>query len=173
MRFLPAALLLAICLMFATALLRKQESITAAVNITHIEKSLPAFTLADLDGGSAESSELKGPALINLFASWCMPCIIEYGILDDISRTHNVPVYGIAYKDNAIALQRHKRENALPYSRILMDNDGVAMLALGAKAVPETFVMDAKGTLVLHITGALTPDDVTSTIAPLLEKLKQ
>lgn len=139
-----------------------------------IGKPLPAFELPDLaqPERSWRSAELGGrPALINVWASWCVECRHEHPLLLELARDARFPVYGLNYKD--------QRDDALawlerfgdPYRASLHDLHGRAGLELGVYGVPETFVIDAAGVIRYKKIGALDAAEVQRELLPLLERL--
>ncbi len=121
---------------------------------THVEptamvgKPLPALVLTPLDGGAptAVRSALKGPVLINVFASWCGPCAEEAPALAALN-AEGAPIIGIATKDTPAATAAFLARFGNPYRRILLDRDGRAAIDLGATGVPETLAVDRAGVI--------------------------
>jgi len=119
---------------------------------THVEptamvgKPLPALTLAALDGGSptALRSIIKGPVLVNVFASWCGPCAEEAPALAAL-KAEGTPIIGIATKDDPAATKNFLSRYGNPYQIVLSDRDGRAGIDLGATGVPETLAIGKDG----------------------------
>lgn len=118
---------------------------------------LPAITLSGIDGKDLPIGEIRGPAVINLFAHWCAPCLIEHPILQQI-QSNGFPVYGIAWKDDPPKLRAWLAKHGSPYRKIGLDPAGQAALALGSSGVPESWVISREGTIIYHYAGALSPE---------------
>jgi len=140
-----------------------------------LDKPAPDFVLPPLPGrgdGFARADLGGEPALVNVFASWCVPCLAEHPLITRLARDEAVPVYAINYKDapsDALAwLERHGD----PYTRIGADREGRVGIEWGVYGVPETFVVDAEGRIRFRHPGPLTPEVVEQTVLPLLAELR-
>ena len=111
-------------------------------------------------------------AVINVFASWCAPCLAEQAVLMELAQSGKVPIYGIAWRDtreDAIGyLQRHGN----PYQIIGLDQFGRSNIAFSLTGVPETLVVGRDGVVHYHHVSALTREDVMRHILPLVETLR-
>ncbi|MCW3797001.1 DsbE family thiol:disulfide interchange protein [Sphingomonas sp. BN140010] len=116
----------------------------------------PGFGAADLAGGQ--------PRLVNLFASWCVPCIAEAPVLAEL-KARGVAIDGIAIRDTAPDITRFLSEQGDGYARIGADPNGQAQIALGASGVPESFIVDGRGIIRYHHIGAVMPQDVPEVMA--------
>ncbi|MEM7693218.1 MAG: DsbE family thiol:disulfide interchange protein [Pseudomonadota bacterium] len=123
---------------------------------------VPGLSRNDLAGGS-------GPVLINVFASWCIPCRAEHGVLTDMVERDGVVLYGINYKDKPAEARAWLDELGNPYDRIGSDYDGRAGIEWGLTGVPETFVVDAGGTVRLRHVGPIVSDDQRKRVLEALE----
>ena len=81
--------------------------------------------------------------LVNFFASWCVPCRVEHTFMQILSN-EGVKIIGINYKDDPQQAIKWLEELGNPYSKILVDTDGINSIELGAYGVPETFLFDPK-----------------------------
>ena len=79
--------------------------------------------------------------LINIWASWCVPCRDEHQFLVSLSKNNRLEIIGINYKDNYKNAERFLTELGNPYSKILVDKDGTKAIEWGAIGVPETFLV--------------------------------
>ena len=77
--------------------------------------------------------------LLNIWASWCVPCVDEHPFLLELTKQKNLKLIGINYKDNDIKAKKFLNELGNPYSIILSDSDGTLAINWGAYGVPETF----------------------------------
>ena len=115
-----------------------------------VGKAVPAFTLPEAVPGRAalDSAGLKTgqPRLLNVFASWCGPCIAEAPQLMELAR-QGVPIDAIAIRDRPEDVAKFLAKWGDPYQRIGSDLNSSVQLALGSSGVPETFVIDGKGVI--------------------------
>lgn len=117
-------------------------------------------------------SEFKGqPVLVNIMASWCAPCRAELPALDLLSQ--DVPVIAIAYKDKQEDTAQFLEQYGNPFSAVWMDYDGGTGIKWGIYGVPETFLLDKQGRVVLRHAGPVFKDTITNLIRPALEELAQ
>lgn len=136
-------------------------------------KTIGQFQVPLLDGTAYfTNADLKGPAVINVFASWCTPCRVEHRVLLNMAQ-RGIPVYGVAWKDNTVRITKWLTEKGNPYQLIGIDETGTSTVPLGLTGVPETFVVDGKGKVRYHRSSALRMEDVTRVILPLMNELKQ
>ncbi len=138
-------------------------------------KPLPAFTLPTLDAqasGLATDNLIAGQvSVINIFASWCLPCRVEHPLLAEIAKREGVALYGIAYKDEAEDTRRFLDELGNPFQRIGADTDGRTGIELGIYGVPETFFIGPDGIVRYKHIGPILPEHMNDRIWPLIEKL--
>ncbi|WP_170605160.1 DsbE family thiol:disulfide interchange protein [Ruegeria arenilitoris] len=118
------------------------------------------------DDATLRDGEVK---LVNYWASWCAPCRAEHPNLEALSE-EGVPVYGINYKDNLTNAEAFLTELGDPYEAIGRDEQGRMALDWGLYGVPETYVVDGEGTIVLRFAGPITQRVIESTIRPALEQ---
>ena len=134
-----------------------------------IGKPLPRFDLpaasSTRPGLSAKSFNGK-PYLLNVFASWCIPCIAEAPVLDAIAR-QGVTIEGVAIRDKRFDVDAFLARNGNPYRAIGLDVDSSIQMAIGSSGVPETFVVDGKGIIRHQHIGDIGPQDVPEILAAL------
>lgn len=118
------------------------------------------------DDASLRDGEVK---LVNYWASWCAPCRAEHPNLEALS-DEGIPVYGINYKDKLDNADAFLTELGDPYAGIGRDEQGRMGLDWGVYGVPETYVIDGEGTIILRFAGPITQRVIESTIRPALEK---
>ncbi len=140
-----------------------------------VGKPLPQFSLPAIAGRAQgfTSADLQGQvALVNIFASWCVPCRAEHPVISALARSGVVPVYGINYKDKAPDALAWLKELGDPYTRIGADTDGRVAIELGAYGVPETYVVGADGIIAYRVVGPITQTMVDETLLPLIRSMQ-
>ncbi len=140
-----------------------------------IGKPAPPFQLTTVRGTGeipAVSLEaLKGkPAVVNFWATWCQPCKAEHGVLTRGAKMFGdkVQFVGIVYEDEEPAILDFLGRYGSGYPAVL-DNGGKTAIAYGVTGVPETFFIDANGTIVSKYAGPLSPDLLAQHVRGLLE----
>ena len=125
-----------------------------------VGQPLPASEVRTLDGDAPLrlASTVRGPAIVNVFASWCAPCRVEAPMLLKL-KADGVPVVGLAWKDKPDDTRSLLNELGNPYSTVVTDQGGRAGLDLGITGVPETFLVDAHGKVVAKRATPLTDAD--------------
>ena len=157
---------------FAWGLFNSSDKLPSAL----LGKPVPAFSLPPVQGhaGGLSDVDLQGHiSLVNVFASWCVPCRAEHPLLMEWSKTSDVPIYGINYKDPPDQAEAWLNELGNPYTRIGADIDGRAAIEWGVYGIPETYVISANGTIAYRYVGPLTRRSLTETILPVITRLKQ
>ncbi|WP_341703203.1 DsbE family thiol:disulfide interchange protein [Ferrovibrio sp.] len=142
-----------------------------------IGKPVPDFSLPPVvEGGQGLSSaDLRagdGPSLVNVFASWCVPCRVEHPLIMALAREGIAPVHGLNYKDKPADVAKWLDQLGNPFARTGADRDGRVGIDWGVYGVPETFVVDGAGRIVCKHVGPLMQWDVDNKIRPLLDDLK-
>lgn len=127
-------------------------------------------TVALRDDPPPTAADLTAPGvkLVNFWASWCAPCRVEHPVLVELAEG-GLPVIGVNYKDRPEDARGFLAELGDPYARIGADPDGRTGLDWGLYGVPETFVIDGAGKVLLRHPGPLTPDVVARRLQPLIE----
>jgi cytochrome c biogenesis protein CcmG/thiol:disulfide interchange protein DsbE len=155
--WLPLAAFLAIFALVAAGLWRPADR---TVRSALVGKTLPAFTLPPLVPGKPGVEGGGGRArLVNVFASWCVPCIAEAPQLMRL-KAIGVPIDAVAVRDTAPDVTAFLTRNGDPYARIGDDRASSVQLSIGSSGVPETFVVDSKGVIVEQHVGEIREDDV-------------
>lgn len=140
-----------------------------------IGKKLPNYELSELNTGYKTDSFMlpDEPFLLNVWASWCLECIREHGLLSDISKSKKLKIVGINYKD--------KKNDAIswlaiygnPYMYNIYDYTGQLGLDLGVYGVPETFLVDKNKIIRAKYIGAITNQIYLEEIIPMVEKINE
>lgn len=125
---------------------------------------VPGFSTSRIAGG--------GPSVVNFWASWCVPCIQEHPLLVEIAKRTGIPVHGVNYKDQPAAARRFLGRYGNPFTMVGQDVNGRAAIEWGVYGMPETFVIDGKGTIVYKHVGPITPETLESRILPAIAKAR-
>ena len=139
---------LALFLLVAVFLYRGLYLDPAELPSAMIGKPFPAFNLPTVQGDKTlTQADLQGkPALVNVWATWCISCRVEHPVLNKLAEK-GVVIYGIHYKDDNAAALKWLAEFDNPYQLDIRDEDGNLGLNLGVYGAPETFFIDAKGVI--------------------------
>lgn len=135
-----------------------------------VGKPAPDFALQDLNGRTWSLAELRGrPVVINFWATWCQPCVYEHPILVDSARRWQgrAAFLGVILHDTPEAVDAMVRQRGA-WGPALVDPESRVALAYGVYGAPETFFVDAAGTIVEKVTGPVTPDQLEA----LLQRLE-
>jgi cytochrome c biogenesis protein CcmG, thiol:disulfide interchange protein DsbE len=139
------------------------------IESTMIGQPLPAFALQPaFDGlpGAAKADFSGKPKLLNIWASWCLPCIAEAPQLEALQK-QGVEIIGIAIRDKPADVANFLAKYGNPYTRVGSDRISEVQLAIGSSGVPETFVIDGKGVIRYQHIGDIGADDVPTLLAEL------
>ena len=141
-----------------------------------IGRMAPEFSLPAVDAsvpGGFSTEDLKGRAtVVNVFASWCVPCLAEHPVIERLA-AQGVPVYGINHRDKPEAATNWLRRHGNPYTAVGADPDARASLDWGVTGVPETFIIDNTGTIRYKHVGPITPEILNTVIVPIIKKVSQ
>ena len=133
-------------------------------------KQVPAFKLPPAIPGKPglASADLESdrPRLLNLFASWCVPCIGEAPVLAQLER-QGVPIDAIAIRDRPEDVAAFLANHGDPFERLGSDDNSRVQMALGSSGVPESFVIDARGIIRYQHIGPIEPSDVPVILAEI------
>jgi len=125
----------------------------------YVEKKIPFFIAKDLYSQIEISSEKIFEEdkfyILNIWASWCLPCKKEHSILMELASNKEVKLIGLNYKDNISNAKKFIDELGNPYSQILIDTQGTLSVEWGAYGVPETFDIDKEKKIIKKIIGPL------------------
>lgn len=121
----------------------------------------PSFSDADLRTGEV--------SLVNYWASWCAPCRVEHPKLETLAE-EGIPIYGVNYKDKPGNALGFLQELGDPYAAIGADANGRMALDWGLYGVPETYVIDGEGRIVLRFAGPITDRILENTIRPAIRE---
>lgn len=165
--WLPLGLFVALLLLFAGSLSSGKPNRPQSALLG---KPIPNFTLAPISpdprqpGISSAGFKRGQPRLLNVFASWCIPCIAEAPQLLTLARA-GVPIDAVAVRDRPEDLARFLRQYGNPYRGIGDDRASRVLFAMGAAGVPETFLIDGEGYVRMHHMGDIRREDVPEILA--------
>jgi cytochrome c biogenesis protein CcmG/thiol:disulfide interchange protein DsbE len=136
-----------------------------------VGRSAPGIAQATAIGAGSPPSDadlrVPGVKLVNFWASWCGPCRVEHPVLTALA-DEGVPVIGINYKDAPAKALAFLKELGDPYAKVGADASGRIGLDWGIYGVPETFVVDSEGTVLLRFPGPLDRTVVEKRIRPAM-----
>lgn len=168
--FIPAVLFAALAALFYFAIFAGDPSeLPSAL----IGKPVPDFDLPPVEGletpGLATKDLKTGEmTVVNVWASWCVPCRQEHPLLETL-RQRGARLVGLNYKDQPEAARRFLGTLGNPFERVGADRSGQVGIDWGVYGVPETFVVDGEGNIIHKHVGPLAPKDIEETLLPLIE----
>ena len=143
-RFLIVLVPIIIFTFFANVLLIEEDKKFSKFNT----KNFPSFELNDLNGIPVKYEYLDGIKLVNVWASWCITCLVEHPFLTKLSDA-NIQIVGLNYKDSNNKASAWLQKHGNPYIFSIFDPDGKFGFDLGVYGAPETYLVDAYG-IILH-----------------------
>ena len=165
--WLPFGLMAALFLAFYLSLRHPDDHVIAS---QMVGKPLPEFAAAAAMPGQpgASTADFKDgkPRLLNIFASWCVPCVAEVPMLARL-KAAGAEIDGLAVHDTTPELSKFLAANGNPYTRIGLDQDGRGQIAFGSAGVPETFVVDGQGKIIYQHIGVVTEEDMPKLLSML------
>jgi cytochrome c biogenesis protein CcmG, thiol:disulfide interchange protein DsbE len=138
-----------------------QTDLPPLPGLTRAGKPVPGLVAAELKGGVT---------VVNVFASWCVPCRDEAPLLDRLATDKRFRVIGINYKDQAENARRFLGRFGNPYAAVGFDLSGRAGIEWGVYGVPETFFIGRDGKIAYKLVGPITPDNLETIVKPEIEK---
>jgi periplasmic protein thiol:disulfide oxidoreductases, DsbE subfamily len=148
-------------------------------NVSEIPSALigtkaPTLSLPPLEGSNLPaltSDAIAGKlTLVNVFASWCVPCREEHPILKELAKDPRLTVVGINYKDRNDNALRFLGELGNPYAAIGIDPTGKAAIDWGVYGIPESYLVGADGTILYKKVGPFDPQSLAQGLMPAIEK---
>lgn len=126
-----------------------------------VGRTAPSFSLLEVGSGTPVSlARFRGkPTVVNFWATWCVPCYAEHGVLVEAARQIGTRVnfVGVVYDDREEKILQFLRDNGASYPTVV-DHGGKTAIAYGVYGVPETFFLDPNGRIVAKYEGPLTPE---------------
>ena len=129
-----------------------------------LKKDILSFEAKDFNSNIFVSSkkifEEDNFYIVNIWASWCVPCRTEHPLLMELSKNQSIKLIGLNYKDNLNNAKQFINKFGNPYSKILIDNDGTVSIEFGAYGVPETFIIDKNKMIIKRYVGPINKEIV-------------
>ena len=172
---LPLVVFIALAALFFFRLGSDPARIPSAL----IGRPVPATDLPAIDGlvrdgipvPGINSADFKGSVtLVNVWASWCVPCHDEVPYLERLAQDKRVRLVGINYKDQTDNARRFIGRYGNPFSAVGTDANGRAAIDWGVYGVPETFVVGRDGRIAYKLVGPITAENFDSQLKPAIEK---
>ena len=140
-----------VCLFFA--LNKKEQTLKSPL----LNKPAPEINLDTLveDYKLSNNNFRNEVVLVNFFASWCIPCIVEHDFLFKLKKQKPIKIYGINYKDNIENLEVWLKKLGNPYTKIGIDKTGTTGIDWGVNGIPESFLIDQNGIIKHKINGVI------------------
>lgn len=165
--WLPFALFAGLFVVAATGLFKPADR---TVRSAMVGQPLPPIDLPPIlpgkPGITPDIFHRGQPRLLNVFASWCVPCAAEAPYLEQL-KAKGVMIDAVAIRDTTPDIQAFLSRYGDPYDRIGSDPESAVQLALGSSGVPESFVIDGQGRIVLQHVGEIRADDLPEILAAL------
>lgn len=127
--------------------------------------AVPGFATSDLGGGKV--------SIVNVWASWCVPCRDENPVLFKLVKRLQAPLYGINQKDASADAVRFLQTLGNPFDKIGADSNGRVSIDWGVYGVPETYVIDGAGKIAFKFIGPLTERTIETELRPAVERAKK
>jgi cytochrome c biogenesis protein CcmG/thiol:disulfide interchange protein DsbE len=168
---------IAVFLVLAALFYRGLSGDPAEVPSVLINKPVPDFALAPVAGlnlpGLAATDLKKGEVtLVNVWASWCVPCREEHPLLMELAKREDLRLVGINYKDDPENARRFLMTLGIPFAAVGSDLSGRASVDWGVYGVPESYLVDGEGVIRLKWIGPLSAQAVKNDIIPKIGALK-
>jgi len=172
----PLAVFLALAVLFLNGLNSGDPSILPSALIGHQapDTNLPPIPGLDRDGTPVpglDPADFKGAVtIVNVWASWCVPCHDEAPLLMQVAKDSRVRLVGINYKDDPDNARRFLGRYGNPFVAAGTDANGHAGIEWGVYGVPETFVVGRDGRIAYKLVGPITPDNYFALLKPQIDK---
>ena len=167
LRFLIVLLPMVVLIFFAKILLIDEE-----ISLSNYDlKNFPEFQLDDLNGNPVKSDSLKGIKVLNVWASWCITCLVEHPFLTKLSE-QNIQIIGLNYKDSDLKANAWLKKHGNPYLFSIYDPRGDLAFELGVTGAPESYLI-VNNQILGHIQGEMDQRKWDTIFLPLIQKAKQ
>ena len=164
---LPPLIFVALAVMFYVGMGRNDPDSLHSAIVGETTPSIRVSQLSDIKPFTDADLRSDGVKLVNFWASWCAPCRVEHPALTRLS-DEGIPIYGINYKDTERDAMAFLEELGNPYAGMGADAQGRTALDWGVYGVPETYVINGEGIVVLRLAGPITERTLTERIRPAI-----
>ena len=177
--FLTALPLIVFALLAALFWLRLGDADPSRIPSALIGHPAPQVALPALTGLSNDGTEVPGLApsmfkgkvtLVNVWASWCIPCHDEAPLLTELAKDKRLQMIGINYKDTPDNARRFLGRYGNPFAASGADTNGRAAIEWGVYGVPETFIIGRDGKIAYKLVGPITPENLDTVLKPQIER---
>ena len=177
--FLMALPLIVFALLAALFWLRLGDGDPSRIPSALIGHPAPQVALPALTGLNNDGTEVPGLApsmfkgkvtLVNVWASWCIPCHDEAPLLTELAKDKRLQMIGINYKDTPDNARRFLGRYGNPYAAVGADHNGRASIEWGVYGVPENFIVGPEGTILYKLVGPILPENIDAVLRPAIEK---
>jgi cytochrome c biogenesis protein CcmG/thiol:disulfide interchange protein DsbE len=176
MMALPLAAFTGLALLFWFGLRSGDPSLIPSALIGHPAPQTPLPPLEGLVNNDKpvpglDPAAFKGKvSVVNVWASWCIPCHDEAPLLTALGQDKRIQIVGINYKDDADNARRFLGRYGNPFSAVGVDANGRAAIEWGVYGVPETYVIGRSGKILFKLVGPVTPDNIDSVLKAEIDK---
>ena len=138
-----------------------------------VGKQVPSFSLKTIDGSLVTNNDLPGEIfLLNVWGSYCLPCLIEHPTFMSLTERGEIPVVGINYRDKLNLADDWLKENGDPFLFSIADPSGRFGIDLGVYGAPETYLVDAEGIIRYRHVSVLNDSVWREVFLPLVKSLR-
>ncbi|MFK7864411.1 MAG: DsbE family thiol:disulfide interchange protein [Pseudohongiellaceae bacterium] len=138
-----------------------------------IDKPMPEFALSTVDGTPVANSDLPNQIfLLNIWGSYCLPCLIEHPTFMRLAEEGDIPVVGVNYRDRQALAENWLDENGNPFEFSILDESGRFGIDLGVYGAPETYLVDSNGVIRYRHVSVLDESVWTQDFVPAIEELR-
>jgi len=178
-RWLMAAPLLAFAALAAIFWFRLGSGDPSRIPSALIGRPAPQTVLPPLDGLVNDGAQVPGldpsvfkgkVSIVNVWASWCVPCHDEAPLLTELGHDSRLQIVGINYKDSTDNARRFLGRYGNPFRIVGVDANGRASIEWGVYGVPETFIVGREGTIVYKLVGPVSPDNINTVLKAEIDK---
>jgi len=141
-----------------------QTPLPPLAGLLHKGTAVPGLNPADLK---------NAVSVVNVWASWCVPCHDEAPLLLKLADDKRIRLIGINYKDNSDDARRFLGRYGNPFNAVGVDANGRGAIEWGVYGVPETFVVGRDGAIVYKLIGPITADNIDTVLRPQIDKALQ
>lgn len=170
MMALPPVIFAGLAGMFLWGMERNDPDALPSTMVGRVAPAVELRALGDHPLLTAEMLKAPGVKLVNFWASWCVPCRAEHPMLSRL-QSEGIVIHGVNYKDKIDQAEGFLSEMGNPYSTIGQDS-GMMAIDWGVYGVPETFVIDGEGKVVIRFAGPITEQELARVIRPAIETAK-